>query len=439
NPDKITIYACGPTVYDYPHIGNARSAVVADMTYRVLSLIYNNITYVQNITDIDDKIINRAKELNIHHKELAIKYEEIFKNDIKWLKCKPPTEQPRATESLDDIIKTIQKLIDNGYAYITEQNVYFSVNKYKNYGQLSGHDINDQMHSTRIEAHDDKKNPHDFVLWKFDNKVYWDSPWGKGRPGWHIECTAMSTKYLGETFDIHLGGMDLKFPHHENELTQGCCANLNSEYARYWMHNGLLTINQAKMSKSVGNIITINKLKSDDWSAELIRYIYFMSHYRKPLDWNQNTILEAKQVLIKFYKLIEGIESQDGELFQEFLQALLNDFNTPYAISIMHKMVDILNKKYDKSIAGQLKMAGNLLGILEENPKEEIERILKSGLNLIDEEEVDRTIAARAVARKNKNFIKSDMIRDHLQTLNIEISDKSDESGWFYKESIDIN
>ncbi|MDG1982834.1 MAG: cysteine--tRNA ligase, partial [Alphaproteobacteria bacterium] len=358
---NVRMYACGPTVYDYIHIGNARPLVVFDVLVRVLRTLYPKVTYVRNITDIDDKINNRALEKNISISDLT---EETIKNfhiDCKSLGNLKPDEEPKATDHIDEIIDMIKKLISAGFAYVSSGHVLFSVVKYNKYGALSGRSLDDMISGSRVEVAAYKENPGDFVLWKpsVESLPGWNSPWGRGRPGWHIECSAMSKKYLGDQFDIHAGGLDLIFPHHENEIAQSCCANNSDVMANFWLHNGYVTLDGEKMSKSLGNFTTINKLLLD-FDGESIRYALLQGHYRAPLSFSNKTLTEAKKSLSRLYRSVDGFEI-NGDPDQEIMEYLYQDLNTPKALARAHYLADQANKG-SKECAQQLKNSSKVLG-----------------------------------------------------------------------------
>ena len=360
---NVRMYACGPTVYDYIHIGNARPLVVFDVLVRVLRTIYPKVTYVRNITDIDDKINNRALEQNISISDLT---EETIKNfhiDCKSLGNLKPDVEPKATDHIDEIIDMIKKLISGGFAYVSSGHVLFSVLKYKKYGVLSGRSLDDMISGSRVEVAGYKQNPGDFVLWKpsVESLPGWNSPWGRGRPGWHIECSAMSKKYLGDQFDIHAGGLDLIFPHHENEIAQSCCANNSDVMANFWLHNGYVTSDGEKMSKSLGNFTTINKLLLD-FDGESIRYALLQGHYRAPLSFSDKTLIEAKKALSRLYRSVDGFQI-NGDPDQQIMEYLYQDLNTPKALARAHYLADQANKG-SKECGQQLKNSSKVLGIL---------------------------------------------------------------------------
>lgn len=352
--NNVRMYVCGPTVYNRVHLGNARSVVVFDVLFRVLRHIYgtDHVKYVRNITDVDDKIINAAKQQGISELELSTKMTDFFHEDCNYLNCLQPTFEPRVTQEIHEIITTIQSIIDNGHAYVVDGNVMFSVESYKDYGRLSHRKIETNIQNARIEGRDYKKNQDDFLLWKrTEAGIAWDSPWGKGRPGWHIECSAMSNKYLGENFDIHGGGADLKFPHHENEIAQSRCAKKDSNFASYWMHNGFLMINGQKMSKSLGNFITIADMKNRGVNGNALRLALLSTHYRKPMNFSDKLVQDSEKMLRKFYKAKEQISSNDyPTLSNADLEPLYQDLNTT-------KFIANINKAYsNKNFALVMKM-----------------------------------------------------------------------------------
>ncbi|CAN7940117.1 unnamed protein product, partial [Ixodes pacificus] len=349
DPDNVGLYVCGPTVYDLAHIGNARSVVVYDVLFRLLMAHYPRVTYVRNITDVDDKIINVAEATGKKMSDLTAHYTMLFHADMKQLNCLPPTYEPRATEKVDVMVRLIEALIEHGHAYVKGGTVYFNVGSYSAYGKLSGRRIHDMMHGSRIAIDSNKMNAGDFVLWKpatqadLQYGASWPSPWGVGRPGWHLECSAMSYDCLGKDFDIHGGGADLMFPHHENELAQSCCAFPGSEYARYWVHNGFLTVNSEKMSKSLGNVVTVKGLIDHGVPGEVIRCAFLTTHYRKPLNWDERTVMEARETLNRIYHACDVVSTElsentedNVEICGKVMESLRNDLNTPRAIAALH-------------------------------------------------------------------------------------------------------
>ena len=435
----IRIYACGPTVYNYAHIGNARMAVVCDLLVRFMKHTYPKVTYVSNITDIDDKIINAAIETNTPIKDLTIKYEKIYNKNMLELGVLQPDIQPRATEHIEEMIALIKKLIEKNHAYVSENHVLFDVTSFKNYGLLSGRNKEDQIAGSRIEVADYKNNAGDFVLWKpsTDEQPGWDSPWGRGRPGWHIECSAMAEKTLDLPFDIHGGGLDLTFPHHENEIAQSCAAhNFKNpkEYAKYWIHNGFVTMDGDKMSKSLGNIFLVHDLLQK-YPGETLRLALLSSHYKQPLNWNSNIIDQAQKNLDRLYRVLKEndhiIMDEKTEPDEEVINALSDDINSSLAIFEINSIADKLSKceQEEKSILkAKLVLSGKILGILQDSPN----KWLKYGAtnNNIDSNLIEELINKRKEARKNKNFNKADEIRIKLKEMNIEIEDTTDGTIW---------
>ena len=427
--NEIGMYVCGPTVYDYPHVGNARPLVVFDVLYRVLMEFYEDykITYVRNITDIDDKIIEAAKKKNISIKEITDKVTKDFHDDCKFLGCLNPTHEPKATEHLDEMINLIAKLIELGFAYESNKHVYFEVSKFKEYGKLSNKKVEDLISGSRVEISENKKNAGDFVLWKPSNEAEpsWDSPFGPGRPGWHLECSAMSEKYLGSHFDIHGGGLDLIFPHHENEIAQSVCCNQNDKFANYWIHNGYVTVDKQKMSKSLGNFITINELKSE-YNGQVIRLAILSTHYTQPFDWNSEILNISKKTLEKWY---EFYSDNNFKILNENLKFLLDDLNTPLMISNMHELYKKA-KSGDKNSAEQLSASCKILGLFNDS-KEIWDEHKKTGK--MSEDEIENLISKRNEARSKKDFKTSDEIRNLLNDHGIEINDKDGQTEWKYK------
>ena len=426
---NIRMYVCGPTVYDYPHVGNARPLIVFDILFRLLKKLYpdSKVTYVRNITDIDDKIIEASNKLKTSIKNLTEKVTKDFHSDCEYLGCLKPSFEPKATEHLEEMISLIDKLIKNGFAYESNNHVYFQVSKFKNYGRLSNKKISELISGSRVEVSDNKKNPGDFVLWKpsRENEPYWDSPYGKGRPGWHLECSAMSEKFLGNHFDIHGGGLDLIFPHHENEIAQSVCANKTDKFSNYWMHNGYVTVNKQKMSKSLGNFITIDELKKN-YNGQVIRLAMLSTHYSQPFDWNNEILESSKKNLDKWY---EFYSDKDEEILHENLKFLLDDLNTPLMISNIHELFKKA-KSGDKQSATQLSASCKILGLFGEN-KEDWINFKKVGK--INAEEIEALILKRNSARKNKDYKLSDEIRDYLDSKGVLIKDKDDMTTWEYK------
>ena len=436
DPEHIKIYACGPTVYNYAHIGNARMAVVFDTFVRTLRIFYPKVTYVSNITDIDDKIIEAAHEQKVEISSITEKYTKIYNDDMAELNVLMPDIQPKATEYIPEMIELIEDLISKDFAYEKEGHVLFHVPNYDNYGKLSKRNRDEQIAGSRIEIAPFKKDPADFVLWKPSDKSQpgWDSPWGVGRPGWHTECSAMSKKTLGLPFDIHGGGRDLIFPHHENEIAQSCCSSANIEdptsYAKYWMHNGFVTIDGEKMSKSLGNIILVNEL-TESHHGEVIRLALLSSHYRQGLDWNEKIIHQASILLDKLYEikfLLNGENTEySSETNLEPIAYLADDLNTPGLIAELHKLVkDFNTSNSNKSeIKIHLNLISQALGILQDDSYKKISEELESKIHAL--------ILKRKVAKDSKDYELADKIRNELLDLGVEIKDTSSGTDWNLK------
>ena len=428
NPEHIKIYACGPTVYNYAHIGNARMAVVFDTFVRTLRIFYPKVTYVSNITDIDDKIIEAAHEQKVEISSITEKYTKIYNDDMAELNVLMPDIQPKATEYIPEMIELIEDLISKDFAYEKEGHVLFHVPNYDNYGKLSKRNRDEQIAGSRVEIAPFKKDPADFVLWKPSDKSQpgWDSPWGVGRPGWHTECSAMSKKTLGLPFDIHGGGRDLIFPHHENEIAQSCCSSANIEdptsYAKYWMHNGFVTIDGEKMSKSLGNIILVNELTKSH-HGEVIRLALLSSHYRQGLDWNEKVIHQANILLDKLYEikflLDDEVVGDTSKANSDIIAYLADDLNTPGLISELHKLVK------DFMGSNSIKSERKILGILQDDSYKKISEELESKIHAL--------ILKRKVAKDNRDYDLADKIRNELLDLGVEIKDTSSGTDWNLK------
>ena len=436
DPKHLKIYACGPTVYNYAHIGNARMAVVFDTLVRTLRVIYPKVTYVSNITDIDDKIIEAAKEQNVEITSITEKYTKIYNDDMLKLNVLAPDIQPKATEYIPEMIELIVELIEKDFAYEKEGHVLFHVPTYQNYGKLSKRNRDEQIAGSRVEVAPFKKDPADFVLWKpsTDEQPGWESPWGIGRPGWHTECSAMSKKTLGLPFDIHGGGRDLIFPHHENEIAQSCCTSANIDepdsYAKYWMHNGFVTINGEKMAKSLGNIILVKDL-AENYHGEVIRLALLSSHYRQGLDWNEKVIHQANKLINKLYEIKDDLDdvtiSDKNENNLDAISILMDDLNTPGLITELNNIVKEYNYSDSKkeNIKSRLSLISSVLGILEDETFNEISEELKIKINDM--------VLKRSEAKNNKDFKTADAIRDQLIELGVEINDSSDGTEWKLK------
>ena len=428
---NIGMYVCGPTVYDDPHIGNARPIVVFDLLFKVLKCKYGKefVTYVRNITDIDDKIINSSKEKNISVTALTEKITKTFHDDCNYLNCEAPTHEPKATENIKLMIEMIEDLISKKYAYESEKHVYFKVKNFKDYGKLSNKKLEDLIAGSRVDISENKNNPEDFVLWKpsKENEPYWASPWGNGRPGWHLECSVMSKKYLGETFDIHGGGRDLIFPHHENEIAQSVCSN-NKKFANYWVHNGFITISKEKMAKSQGNILKISSFKNK-YNGQVLRLALMSSHYRQPLDWNDQLMEECYKTLNKWYscyfKLTKKVLIDD-----EDLMPLYDDLNTPKYISVLHKLFDRA-KSGSQQEKEKFVAACNFVGFLKESKEQWLS--FKKNKIKISEEDINLLIDKRNEARNTKNYDLADKIRNELLDKGVLIEDKDGKTIWKIK------
>jgi len=429
--NKVGMYVCGPTVYDFPHIGNARPLVVFDVLFRLLKKIYgkNKIAYVRNITDIDDKIIEASKQNNKSIKELTKIITTSFHKDCKYLNCLEPNFEPKATDHINEMISMVKNLIKNKHAYENEKHVYFSVSSFKEYGKLSNKNSEQLVAGSRVEVSKYKKDPLDFVLWKPSDidDPGWDSPWGRGRPGWHLECSVMSEKFLGKKFDIHGGGLDLVFPHHENEIAQSRCANNTNSFANYWLHNGFVTFGKEKMSKSIGNIVSLNMLR-ENINGQVVRLALLSSHYKQPLDWNEKLIKESQNTLDKWYGQFE--KTVADELQDEVLYPLLEDLNTPEYISKLHLFYNE-SSKGNKSSKIKFLSACKLIGLFEED-KQSWENFKKSKVK-VDESFINQKIMDRNNARKQGNYKLADSIRKELETNGVVIKDKKDETTWKYK------
>ncbi|MGD1955213.1 MAG: cysteine--tRNA ligase [Sphingomonadales bacterium] len=424
DPRRITLYVCGPTTYNFAHIGNARPPVVFDVLRRVLRHHYGKdaVLYARNITDIDDKIITKAAEEKTTTETVSDRYEAAYLEDMAGLGVEPPDLAPHATQSIDDILTLISDLIDRGQAYAAEAHVLFNVATYGGYGALSGRNREDMLAGARVEVAPYKRDPGDFVLWKpsTPEQPGWDSPWGRGRPGWHIECSAMIRATLGKTIDIHGGGIDLLFPHHENEVAQSCCANDGAPLARYWMHNGFVDMNSEKMSKSLGNVALIRDLLKD-WPGEVLRYVLLSAQYRQPLDWTDDALKQAKATLDRLYRALEANKdvepSPEASVDEHLLAALDDDLNTPQALSVLGRLAAASNSPDGK---GALLQSAALLGLLQNDPETwRVGTAAPVG-------DIDALIEQRATAKKNKDFATADAIRDQLLEQGIILEDGPD-------------
>lgn len=433
-PGKMSMYVCGITVYDLCHIGHARFMLVFDTVARYFRHRGYEVNYIRNITDIDDKIINRANENGEDINDLTARYIDAMNEDCDALNMLSPDHEPRATEHIRQIITMAEQLIAKGYAYAADNgDVYFAVNSYADYGQLSGKKIEELRAGKRVAIDEGKKDPLDFVLWKASkpNEPRWDSPWGPGRPGWHIECSAMSIQHLGEEFDIHGGGQDLQFPHHENEIAQSCCAT-GKGFARLWMHNGFVRVDDEKMSKSLDNFFTVREVLKK-YRPEAIRFFILSSHYRSQLNYSDIHLDEARASLEGLYIALRDAGGGDGEIeiswVEKFNEVMDDDLNTARGVAVLHELARELNRSTDKNnLATTLKYLGGLLGMLQLDPAE----YLQSGVGEIglSGEEIEELINRRKQARKNKNFPESDRIRDLLIDEGIALEDSAEATSW---------
>ena len=425
---NVRMYVCGPTVYDDPHIGNARPLVIFDILFKLLKNNFSKVTYVRNITDIDDKIIKSSQEQKISTKELTEKVTSSFLKDCEFLNCENPTHQPKATEHIDLMIEMINDLIKKGFAYENKKHVYFEVKKFSDYGKLSNKNLEDLVAGSRVEISENKKNSEDFVLWKpsINDEPAWDSPWGKGRPGWHLECSAMSKKFLGNEFDIHGGGIDLIFPHHENEIAQSRCANDTKVFANYWIHNAFITMSNEKMAKSQGNILKIKDFR-EKISGQIIRLALMSAHYKQPLDWNDKLLSDCESTLDKWYKVYSS-SLKSVKVSDEILKPLYEDLNTPGYIANLHKLFEKANKGENVDL---FISACKFIGLMNEN-KEEWNEFKKKRVSLT-ESEIENMLSLRDKARENKNYKEADRIRDELYDKGVLIEDKDGKTIWKFK------
>ena len=434
---RVTMYVCGPTVYDFPHVGNARPAIVFDILYRLLKSAYPSVLYARNYTDIDDKIFAVASETGIPYREVTTKFIAAYREDMQRLGVLTPSSEPRVTDNINEIIRMISDLIEKKFAYIADGHVLFEVNKFQDYGKLSKRNQEQMLAGARVEVAPYKRNPADFVLWKpsKNGDPGWDSDWSYGRPGWHIECSAMSRKIFSSSIDIHGGGMDLIFPHHENEIAQSECAFHNEKYANYWVHNGHVTIDGQKMSKSLGNIIRVRDLLKKE-HGEVVRFALVSTHYRQPLDWTSETLQRARQSLDKIYRVLMDFQFNSAKSpiqpnINRIKEALSSDVNTPEALSVMFKVCkEIKNSKKSEvrsELLQELRDGAALLGLLKEGP----DAWLKSSDSAqLDENEIIKYISRRNEARKNKDFKTADKIRDQLIEKNILLKDGAKGTDW---------
>lgn len=437
DPNRITMYACGPTVYNYAHIGNARPAVIFDLLYRVLSSRYPKVIYARNITDVDDKINATAAEENVPIDVISKRYSDAYHDDMAALGVGLPSIEPRATEHIPQMIDMIERLISSGHAYEAEGHVLFSIESFDGYGALSRCEMREMVAGARVEVAEFKRHPGDFVLWKpsVDPQPGWDSPWGWGRPGWHLECSVMSEQHLGDTIDIHGGGQDLVFPHHENERAQSVCAHGGKTFARYWMHNGFVTCDKRKMSKSLGNTLVVHKLLKQT-PGEVLRYLLLSAHYRQPLDWSDEALTRVRRTLDRIYGVLRDAAAKFGPLQAAespsamFMSTLLDDLNTPEALAELNsearRLANAGSAEEAHESGGLLLAAGSFIGLFQDDP----ETWLAGDTEGLDDALIDQLIVERNAAKKNKDFSRADEIRDQLQEMGIALEDTADGTRW---------
>jgi len=440
DPKRVTMYACGPTVYNYVHIGNARPAVVFGLLAELLRRHYPGVVYARNITDVDDKINNAAKALGVPIGEITGKYTQAYREDMARLGIVPPDVEPHATTHIAQIVAMIERLIDSGHAYEAEGHVLFQVSTYPDYGHLSRRDTEDMLAGARVEVAPYKREPGDFVLWKpsSDDLPGWDSPWGRGRPGWHIECSAMSEAHLGDTIDIHAGGIDLQFPHHENEIAQSTCAHGGKVFARYWLHNGMLTMDGAKMSKSVGNVTLVHELLQQ-YPGEVLRYALLSAHYRQPLDWSEGLLDQARRTLDRLYGTLRDLadielESATPAVPETLEKALSDDLNTPRALAELAQIASDARKAEGGARAkakADLLGAGRALGLLQQDPA----AWFGAGGSDEDDARIQQLVDERGAAKKARDFARADAIRDQLAAEGILLEDTAQGVRWSRKRA----
>ena len=432
NKKKVRMYVCGPTVYDEPHIGNARPLVIFDILFKVLKCKYgkSSVLYVRNITDIDDKIIESSKQKKITINKLTKEITKNFNRDCEYLKCEKPSFEPKATENIPQMIDMINVLLKKDNAYENNSHVYFNVSSFKDYGKLSNKNVEDLLAGARVEVSEFKKKPEDFVLWKpsGNDEPGWNSPWGRGRPGWHLECSVMSKKYLGDNFDIHGGGRDLIFPHHENEIAQSRCANESKSFSNYWVHNGFITISNEKMAKSQGNILKIKDFYQK-YNGQVLRLALMSTHYKQAMDWNEDLLIQSEKILDKWYEFKKNTK---GKVLipEEDLSPLYDDLNTPGYIANIHKLYEKAFKGSDKD-KEIFTTACNFVGLLTETKSQWLE--FKKDRLKISESDILQKIKERNLARDNKNYELADKIRNDLLDKGILIEDKDDKTTWKIK------
>ena len=440
-PDRVGMYVCGPTVYNLAHIGNARPAVIFDVLARLLHLFYSDVTYVRNITDVDDKINAASIETGETIGVITERFTAAYHQDMAALNTAQPDAEPRVTDHIEQIVSMIESLVEREHAYLAEGHVLFDIKSFPEYGELSGRSTDDMIAGARVEIAPYKRDPMDFVLWKPSTTELpgWESPWGRGRPGWHIECSAMSESHLGETIDIHGGGRDLIFPHHENEIAQSTCAHGGAPYCRMWVHNEFVTVEGQKMSKSLGNVLLVRDLL-DQAPAEAIRFALLSTHYRAALDWTTVRLDEAKRTLVKWYRALEvcttGSSSEEPVPDSEVISALCDDLNTSVAFARIHQLVRELGQSSDPAEQAKLKhtivASADVLGLLQQDPTTALAALTASSLKRgdIDAAWIEQRIEDRRLARINKDFEQADHIRDELSAAGIRIEDSADGTTW---------
>jgi len=441
DPERVTMYVCGPTVYNYAHIGNARPAVIFDLLYRLLKLHYPAVVYARNITDVDDKINESAAAQGVPISEISGRYADAYHADMAAVGAGTPSIEPRATEHIARMIDMIQRLIDAGNAYIAEGHVLFDIDSFDDYGMLSRRDAREMVAGSRVEVAPFKRNPGDFVLWKpsVDPQPGWDSPWGWGRPGWHLECSVMAETHLGETIDIHGGGQDLIFPHHENEIAQSVCAHGGRAFARYWLHNGFVTVEKRKMSKSLGNTLVVHELL-ENHPGETLRYLLLSAHYRQPLDWSDSELARAQRTLDRLYGVLRTASDRFGPFEaaehpgEAFLDALRDDLNTPVALAefnrVARQLANAETAEEARAAAAELLADAALIGLLQSTPEEWF------GAGVEDDEtaRIEAMIEQRNQARASRDFATADAIRDELTAMGILLEDADGVTRWRRKE-----
>ncbi len=442
DPGRVTMYVCGPTVYNYAHIGNARPAVIFDLLQRFLSLYFDEVVYARNITDVDDKINDAAAELGVPISEISTKYAAAYHQDMAAIGVELPSIEPRATDHIEQMVQMIQRLLDSGHAYQAEGHVLFDIDSFDQYGALSGRDKRDMIAGSRVEVAPFKTNPGDFVLWKpsVEPQPGWDSPWGWGRPGWHLECSVMAAVHLGETIDIHGGGQDLVFPHHENERAQSMCAHGGEPFARYWMHNGFVTVEKRKMSKSLGNTLVVNELLKEH-PGEVLRYLLLSAHYRQPLDWSEQELERARRTLDRLYGVLRTAEQEYGPFKanekpgKALLQALGDDMNTPVALAEFNRVAKELarakTREEAQQAAAELLADADLIGLLKSAP----DTWFGAGAKDSESAAIETLIEKRIQARADRDFAAADAIRDELTAMGVVLEDAGGVTRWRRKDS----